>query len=80
MIKKQNNYRFCIRTFRGYECTDDIEEARQMAKNMIMDIITDKWSNEYWWARIIDNWSGDSQLWVCPEIGKWAFSRWLHLI
>lgn len=80
MSKKIINYRFCIRTFRGYECTGDYDTAVQMAKDMIMDIITDSWCIEYWWARIIDQWSDDSQLWYCPKIGKWAHSDWLHLL
>ena len=80
MITNPNNYRYCVRTFRGYDCTDDLEKALEMAKFMIMDIIMDNWSDDYWWARIIDNRDGNSQLWTCPKVGEWAFSQWIHLI
>lgn len=79
MNLKPYQSRYCVRTFRGYDCTNLYTEAEQMAKDMIMDIMTDNWSQEYWWAAIIDNQQGQQKLWSCPQVGQWAYTGWLHL-
>lgn len=79
MNLKPYHYRYCVRTFRGYDCTDIYSEAEQKAKDMIMDIMTDNWSQEFWWAAIIDNQLNRQKLWTCPQVGQWSVTGWLHL-
>ena len=79
MTTKPTDKRYCIRTFRGYECSDTISEAERIAQDMIMDIMVDDWSKDFWWALIIDNHTGNSQLWNCPRVGLWGYTEWLRL-
>ena len=79
MNLKPYHYRYCVRTFRGYDCTDLYTEAEQKAKDMIMDIMTDNWCEEFWWATIIDNQQNRQKLWTCPQVGQWSVTGWLHL-
>lgn len=79
MELKPYHYRYCIRTFRGYDCTDLYTEAEQKAKDMIMDIMTDNWTPGFWWAAIIDNHENRQKLWTCPKFGQWSETGWLHL-
>lgn len=65
-----------IVTFRGYQYCDRFFGASYAAKDMIMDIITDGFPSNLWWADIILLSTGMVQHWECPEVGKWSFTLW----
>lgn len=79
IMKRPNDYNFCIRTFRGYDCANHLEDATAMAHSMIIEIIADAWCSEYWWAEIRQMSTGCSWLVTCPAIGSWITTPLIRL-
>jgi hypothetical protein len=78
-MKRPNDYKFCVRTFRGYDCVNDLEIAESVAHSMVLAIISDSWSNEYWWAEIRQMSTGLSMIIVCRAFGTWLKTPFLRL-
>lgn len=68
-----------IVTFRGRTEADNIADAQRMAKDLILDIITDGQPEEFWWAQIFWHEHHVCRTWSCPEIGVWQYSGWLPM-
>lgn len=66
-------------TFRGYKEVSSVREAQRVAKDMILDIITDGIDSDYWWAQIYWYEKQVSRTWLCPQIGVWSYSPWVHI-
>lgn len=78
-MKRPNDYNFCIRTFRGYDCANHLEDANSLAHSMILEIIADAWRSEYWWAEIRQMSTGCSWIVTCPEVGYWITTPLIRL-
>lgn len=71
--------RYTIKTFRGYHDYDTYRDAVANARELITEIIFDRWVEEYWWCAIIDNHKGLCQ--IMTKSGKFYYGRtkWLRL-
>lgn len=79
MATSPKDKRFCIRTFRGYECADTIIEAHNLALDMIEGVMKDGWCEEYWWCHLIDNVTNSEKIYSCNEDGIHRWTPWLYL-
>ena len=68
-----------IVTFRGRAEAEDIREAQRIAKDLILDIITDGQPSDKWWAQILWHSQHVCRTWSCPTIGVWQYTGWLPL-
>lgn len=72
---------YVIKTFRGYEEIVGEENAVSTAKDMIMDIITDGISADFWWAVILSRPTGSMKYFIeCPMIGIWNVQKSLGVL
>lgn len=74
-----NKKRFTIVTFRGYDESEYYDTAIEKAKMMVKGIKFDKWCEEYWWARVLDNYKGRSRLIWLRGNYQWSLTQWLAL-
>ena len=79
IMKRPNDYNFCVRTFRGYDCVNHLEDANSLAHSMILEIIADEWCSEYWWAEIRQMATGCSWIVTCLEVGYWITTPLIRL-
>lgn len=66
-------------TFRGRAEASTIKEAQRLAKDLILDIITDGQPVEHWWAQVLWHRQHVCRTWSCPKIGYWSYTPWLPM-
>lgn len=73
------NYRFEIRTFRGYKHTNVKSCAILAAMAMVEEIQSDNQPNTLWWAVVTDHNTGLKKIFSSVDKGDMSSTLWLKI-